>query len=137
MNLMRNVKKLFIRHEFKIAKTAKEIIEVYRVGPPSCMKGSKAVGAYEGPDLAVAYMQNKKTKEIVARAVVWPKKRLYFRVYGKERKLYYKLKLENSLHRRGYKNGRLAGARINQKYGVPAIDGCHGYNKRGQYIVIR
>lgn len=122
------------QHVFKYAKTQEEIIRVYRFGPHSCMKGRVSVAAYAKGDLAVAYLTHIKSGRIVARAVVWPKKGLYWRMYGDSKRL------QHSLAYRGYRHGRLKGARIdaNTFGGHLSIDGCYGtkFSPCGQYRII-
>ena len=78
----------------KIARTAQEIARVYIGGPSSCMGGSESRGkgdrfkipdlhpccVYGDSDLGVAYTGE--TDRASARAVVWPDKMIYSRVYG-------------------------------------------------------
>lgn len=63
----------------KFAKTEAEIISVYAKGPGSCMSGKKCVGAYAAGDLAVAYLED--DRRIIARALCWPDKKVFGRVY--------------------------------------------------------
>ncbi len=110
------------------AYDAKEIVHVYRNGPRSCMSGGMnnyrskihPVSVYAGPDLAVAYVE--RGKHIVARSVVWPKKKIYSRLYGDMHLL------ETLLIEEGYHAGRLTGARLTKhkqggRYVCPYLDG--------------
>ncbi|TYO65451.1 hypothetical protein FXV83_16075 [Bradyrhizobium hipponense] len=72
--------------------TSEEDIEwIYRDGPESCMSGKHAAdfedlpawpsAPYAGGDLAVAYTKNSDGR-IQSRALCWPEKKLFGRVYG-------------------------------------------------------
>ncbi|ARQ95236.1 hypothetical protein [Bradyrhizobium phage BDU-MI-1] len=71
------------------AWTPDEIAEVYKHGPESCMDGDHdfddlpcwPTAPYGAGDLAVAYTKNKHGN-IQSRAVCWPAKKLYGRIYG-------------------------------------------------------
>lgn len=120
-------------HQLKFAYTADDIVRVYRVGPHSCMKNSERVAAYAGPDLAVAYVERK--GRIVARAVVWPKKKWYYTMYG-DREL-----LKHLLDAEGFTYHSLVGARLTHdsvsSYGLPSIDSLRtGCKRVGGYWVI-
>jgi len=129
--------------KLKFAYKAKSIEYVYKIGPSSCMKGSKRVRAYEGPDLAVAYIRDK--KQIVARSVVWPAKKQYYTIYAKPQDCKYELRasyfggtyynvtrvgkdyfkmMKRLLNEAGYKKKRLAGARLSK---IPAKKRGPGY----------
>ena len=83
-------------YELKFATTEQEIVRVYEHGPQSCMvrcfsPSNHLARAYASPDLAVAYLEgdppaNQRYKErtIVARAVIWPDKKLASRLYPSE-----------------------------------------------------
>jgi hypothetical protein len=76
--------------KLNFARTADEIEDIYNRGPSSCMKKSKAefhgainsVRSYAGPDLAVAYLDKAGGKTVSARAICWPAKKIYGRMYG-------------------------------------------------------
>lgn len=152
--------------KLKFAYKARSIEYVYKVGPHSCMKGSKRVRAYEGPDLAVAYIRH--NKQIVARAVVWPKKKQYWTVYAIPQQYKYDYSrsdgfgfanrvptgndyfkdMRDALHKAGYKCRRLKGARLAKipamkgdkrhykGYMVPSVDGRRGLEIGTKYIKI-
>lgn len=63
------------------AQTPDEIVEVYAEGPSSCMHGSDCVAVYGAGDLAVAYLKRKEDDKIIARALCWPEKKTFGRVY--------------------------------------------------------
>lgn len=95
------------------ARTADEIEHVYLVGPHSCM--SNAADTYEGPchpvrvygdsDIALAYAVPPGGKP-TARALVWPERQRFGRIYGDEPLL------EQLLGDVGFTRGSFAGARI-------------------------
>lgn len=119
----------------QIARTANEIARVYSAedGPTSCMDGRNfsfsecPARVYAYKDLAVAYLgdisgENRSQDVIGARAVVWPDKQIYSRVYGDVDTL------ESALQTAGYSEGSIKGARIaaiehgNGGYVMPYID---------------
>lgn len=75
--------------EVYYAWTPEEIAEVYKTGPESCMDGDHdfddlpcwPTEPYGAGDLAVAYTKNKHGN-VQSRAVCWPAKKLYGRLYG-------------------------------------------------------
>lgn len=120
--------------ELKFAYTAEEIRWVYensaeKYGTESCMSGRRhweympegvehPVEAYAGPDLAVAYLATD-GKHVVARAVVWPEKKRWVRLYGQFERL------SALLEKEGYKAGQLTGARltrIKSRYSHPGYE---------------
>ena len=84
-------------HQWKDAKllfasSPDDIFDVYARGPQSCMKGFEAVKVYGAGDLAIAYLEvedfttlhhqnDPVEKKVVARALCWPEKRVYSRIY--------------------------------------------------------
>ncbi len=104
---------------------------VYTSGPSSCMShdasdfeesdGDHPVTVYAAGDLAVAYLvttsgdddENPEEGRITARALCWPDKKLYSRVYGDT------YKLERELRKLGYVQNadwNLNGARLRRQY---------------------
>lgn len=78
--------KIEIDAELKFAKTRKQIVDVYDRGPHSCMSEKYCVEVYAAGDLAVAYLegpdpQDKGSNWIMARALCWPAKKAFGRVY--------------------------------------------------------
>lgn len=74
------------RAELGFAKTPDEIVDVYARGPTSCMHDSESVAVYGAGDLAIAYLTRPDVAgasgpEIIARALVWPKKKALGRIY--------------------------------------------------------
>ena len=74
--------------DMKLAKTADEIQHVYENGPDSCMSHEPEyyqspfhpTRVYAAGDLAVAYLE--RDERITARALVWPEKKTFSRIYG-------------------------------------------------------
>jgi hypothetical protein len=95
------------------AVTADEIERVYTTGPGSCMSHPAdhfdspchPVRVYGNSDLQLAYIKNSAGRPI-ARALVWPAKKRYARIYGHEELLRQQLVLES------YERDSLSGARI-------------------------
>lgn len=82
----------------KFASEPDEIAWVYENGPSSCMAGSAdgfasdpvhPASVYGAGDLAVAYLVNE--GKVTARAICWPAKQIFGRVYGDDCTLYTKL----------------------------------------------
>lgn len=133
----------FAPPELSFATDADEIERVYRDGPRSCMAyhpGDYAspchpVRVYAGPDLALAYIE-RGAGNITARALVWPDKKRYGRVYGDEQRIVPLLRAA------GYSYGSLSGARIqripvyNGGFVMPYIDGIDYATDEGDYIRI-
>lgn len=65
----------------KFARTAEEVLWVYDNGPQSCMKGMPGVIAYADSDLAIAYLYDEDEDWVIARALCWPDKKVFGRVY--------------------------------------------------------
>lgn len=65
--------------ELLFATTELEMIRVYAYGPGSCMLGEDCVRVYAAGDLALAYFQV--GKAVMARALCWPAKKVFGRVY--------------------------------------------------------
>lgn len=103
--------------EIRFATTPEEITRVYTTGPHSCMsKEYKSfpihpAAVYAAGDLAVAYMLNPKSRSISSRAVCWPERKLYGRIYGDIERLKRKFEEEGyrSLDRA---NENFVGARL-------------------------
>lgn len=125
-----------ITHEAGLAYTPDEIEWVYALGPKSSMTfppswfnsdGIHPVRVYGAGDLALAYLLEcdsvAKTKIFVARAVVWPEKKICSSIYGEEKNMLAYLLLMS-----GYSLGALYGARLrkvqlaNGGYVIPFID---------------
>lgn len=134
-------KKYGSNFDLKLARTAKEIVKVYTEGPSSCMKGNKYVSVYATPDLAVAYIQKK--DRIVARTVVWPKKKLYCNYcYGDTELIREVLKEEGYKASNRFKGARLKRLQAGVKHSpLPSIEmasqGIDYGNGNDPYITIR
>jgi hypothetical protein len=88
---------------------------------------------YAAGDLAVAYMVRK--DEITARALVWPEKKIYGRIYGDETRLL------DLLDTAGYREGSLNGARMlripdSGGFVCPYIDGVMSAEDSGEFLII-
>ena len=121
--------------DVKFAVTMDDIEWVYSNGPRSCM--SKPVNTFQVPehpcrmysagDLQVAYILNADGKKPGARAVCWPAKKHYVRIYGDISRL------QRGLEGLGYtKVNNFAGARLVKKpyrstFIVPYVDGNARY----------
>lgn len=151
----------------QIASTPDHVRYVYENGPDSCMsmpaeryatRNRHPVEVYGDSDLAVAYIERRteyQSNPIASRAVIWPERKLYGRVYptperysGTSRTL---AKAEHdalirALESVGYRNGRFEGARIraipvrnsDTEFVMPYLDGLSGLNRSdcGKWFVI-
>lgn len=122
--------------ELKFAVTADEIEDVYVRGPESCMahpashfeSSEHPVRVYGNSDLQLAYIENAVGKPS-ARALVWPERKVYGRVYGDGDRL------RSRLEAQGYSEGSLRGAKIrriedeerDRVLVMPYIDGCQNF----------
>jgi hypothetical protein len=127
----------------KFADTADEIERIYTSGPSSCMSHSASdysssihpTRVYAAGDLAVAYLTDDDGEHIVARALCWPTKNIYSRIYG------YEEMLTKALKAAGYQQGSLKGARMlkemdGDQYVVPYVDGAFRAYDEGDYLII-
>jgi hypothetical protein len=134
--------------ELLFASTADDIEHVYTSGPSSCM--SHAANEYSSPfhpvriyaagDLQVAYLaaapDDNGVRNITARALAWPKKKKYSRIYGDENRL------SAALEQAGYSPGKLDGAKLIKKehkdgYVVPYIDSSFAATDCGNHLEIK
>ena len=133
-----------VGHTLQFARTAEDICKAYYRGPSSCMSrglhGSKAqeygwshcevppVSVYGDSDLAIAYFGD--IADVSARAIVWPDRFLFGRIYGNDDIL--RVLLRNA----GYSHGSMSGAKIRKirccdGYLLPYVDGCEGAEHAG------
>lgn len=124
-----------------------EIERAYVGGPPSCMKGDASdfsshchpVRVYgNSPDVALAYIGD--LDEAKGRAVVWPGKKIWARIYGDEKRT------KDALERIGYREGTTTdwkGARLckiearNGEYVMPYVDRIGRVDDDGDYFALR
>lgn len=105
--------------------------------------GIHPVRAYASPDVAIAYMQNE-NGETIARALVWPEKKLYSRAYAGSGFLIESLKKMGYSGDKyyGYDNQSFAGARLKKiylgdgRFVMPYIDGMSAAREHGRYLVL-
>lgn len=124
--------------KLQIARSIKDIVKVYTEGPHSCMaytvtqpscpfqtKIHPAV-CYGKSDLGVAYILRR--GEISARALVWPDKKIYGRIYGDQMRLVERFREEDYVEDwNGFKGARIR--QIRDKHGklvAPYFDGDLG-----------
>lgn len=123
------------KRNVKFSTDPSEIVRIYEHGPRSCMRGKDCVRIYgDSPDLAVAYLGDLESRQISARAVVWPAEQIYVRIYGDEL-------LRGSLERMGYQNGDLEGARVRriEEHGrivMPYLDGPQNADEDGDWLIL-
>jgi hypothetical protein len=132
-----------LNNALHITQDADEIESVYKNGPSSCMtfRDDQYRGpchparVYAGPDLAVAYLGT--VEAPTSRAVVWPDKKIWARIYGDE------YRMEMALEREGYRMGpeSFEGARLQRieagvTFVVPYLDVSHAVEDTGRHLVI-
>jgi hypothetical protein len=129
-------------YELKFATTAKDMALVYEKGPHSCMAGTAdeydcegyhPTAAYAAGDLAVAYLVCPEGK-FTARALCYPAKLKYSRIYGDE------YRMEEYLQKAGYSRGNLVGAKmakiaVGSGYVMPYVD-WHGVDDADDHFLI-
>lgn len=130
-----------------LATTQDDIVSVYESDVASCMQGEDCVRVYAAGDLAVAYWTDG-DGEITARALCWPERAIYGRVYpapdneteGDERA--FGTALQQAMEAKGWTSARLHGqgfngARLlkiedhNGGYVMPYLDHGYGVNDNG------
>jgi hypothetical protein len=118
-------------YEIRFARTADEIEQVYITGPASCMSesarqysGIHPVRVYGDSDLQLAYIEAESgyhDEPIMARALVWPERKVYGRVYPTPERYYDSEREEakaaqaaliRGLEGLGYSRGDFEGAKI-------------------------
>lgn len=119
------------KSEFGIARTAEEIVTIYKNGPTSCMNDPEdydlpephPVTVYGTGDLGVAYIKVSDT-EYSARAVVYPEKKLYNSMYGHSALLKKYLQDEGYVFDdgRGFDGARIGCISDGGEYLMPYID---------------
>jgi hypothetical protein len=123
----------FVEQRVQFTQDADRIAWIYQNGPHSCMAyalnaGNFAPGlpvhptaVYAGPDLAIAYLMSEgDDTRVAARAVCWPDRQRFGRVYGDQR-------LHSLLLRQGFEqNGDFEGARLRR----------HSYMYRGAEVIV-
>jgi hypothetical protein len=134
-------------NEVRFAETADDMETVYTNGPNSCMSHDASdyaspihpVRVYAAGDLAVAYLSSVALGEddfrASARALCWPAKKLYGRIYGDSGRL------APALAALGYEEGELDGAKVRKVrhgslYVLPYIDGCQSVEDHGSHFTI-
>lgn len=127
------------------AATSDEIERVYLEGPTSCMSHELSeydshvhpVRAYGAGDLQVAYIE--RDDNITARALIWPEKNTYGRLYGDE------VRLGEALQKLGYvyDGEGFRGARLLKIYNdehdgwvVPYVDYCTWAEEQDKFLIL-
>lgn len=90
--------------ELKFTTTSKEVIHVYENSQRSCMTHCDAVAVYATDDVCVGYLEHQ--GNILARTVIRKKDTLeYYRIYGEEHLMEFKLKELKARRNSYYLNG--------------------------------
>jgi hypothetical protein len=133
----------------KFASTRDEISHVYRNGPDSCMSHSTrdySTGdvhpseVYAAGDLAVAYLENQ--DRITARAICWPDRMLYGRVYGDTHRLHELMRALDYRHEdhcdgeTGFCGAQLLKISHRGCYVMPWLDHVGRVTDNGKFFVI-
>jgi hypothetical protein len=108
---------IYVPRVLKIATNPDEIERIYKNGPNSCM--SKSDGCFQSSvhptrvygdsDLALAYVENA-DGNITGRALIWPEKKVYGRIYGDYERM------NHALTRDGYSSDDFNGAKVRAIY---------------------
>ena len=154
-----------VKYPMAFARTRQEIREVYEHGPDSCMAGGNSwesdahpCEVYAAGDLAVAYLYNPDNDNAIrARALVWPAKKTFGRVYpteavwqsdgfaSSEDALAMQNALRNRLLSDGYTDclrSAFTGARLlrieldDNKVVMPYLDGGYGVDDDDEHFVM-
>lgn len=139
--------KTYEDNKLQFADTPEDMEDVYVNGPSSCMSKEKSsyhtpvhpVAMYAAGDLQVAYMRRE--GRIVARSVVWPKKKIYNQIYGDA------ARLSTLLRKEGYKAEAPYGARLlkhkvkkdsgRYQYVCPHVDGIQWVqDDGGEFLLV-
>jgi hypothetical protein len=148
-------------YEIRFAKTADEIEQIYITGPASCMSesarhysGIHPVRVYGDSDLQLAYIKAESSyheEPIMARALVWPERKVYGRVYPTPERYYDSAREEakaaqaaliRGLEGLGYSRGEFEGAKIrkieSRDHGhvMPYLDGVQSVSDIGDFFKI-
>jgi hypothetical protein len=150
------------KYPLSFAHDADEIANVYETGPHSCMSGDDWDGTngqhptivYAAGDLAIAYLTEEITQKIRARALVWPAKKLFGRVYPTPQNWStddfadeteaenMQSALTNRLLNMEYKTGLFCGAKLSKielddgGYLMPYLDQGYGVDHCGDHFVM-
>lgn len=136
----------FSPRSLQFASTPEDIARVYENGPHSCM--AYPAGSFNSPvhpcsiygagDLAVAYITD--GDRITGRALVWPDRKVYGRIYGDV------YRMETALEAEGFKQGRdgsFDGARLlnipaGDVYTMPYLDyPLSAADDHGEFLILR
>ena len=132
-----NLLKQMYKMPLKFTSTPEEVVDVYKRGPKSCMKGCDSVEVYATDDVAVAYLEFEDT--VVARSVVCKNKTIglqYIRAYGLIDVLEAKLK-EARYFRGSLRGCKLRRVDAEKGYVMPYLDGnCTGVSDYGDFMIV-
>ena len=146
-NWSRDFARKYEPSELQFAITEEDIERVYTNGPASCMTKSRTsyscpghpVRVYAHSDLAVAYLANvTKDNRVSARALCFPEKKVYGRIYGDD------VRLCVALEREGFKRGDFTGAKLKRiphktdkkRFVAPFLDGINSLVDDGKNLII-
>ena len=147
---------LFSSTDVLFATTPDEIEWVYENGPESCMTNAyhaaddeefnssiHPVRVYGAGDLAVAYTKNKDSDFVSERALCWPEKKIFGRIYGDGSCRLYNALIEEGYRRADYDDWN--GARLlrvveedcegDYHFVCPYIDAGHNSGSGSQHVV--
>jgi len=147
--------------ELSFAANVEDIVRVYENGPDSCMSQGRdnyaspvhPVSVYGDSDLQLAYIEapaDYHDNGIMARALVWPERKIYGRVYPTPERYYDSARdsaraahyvMVQALEAAGYSAGRFDGAKISKiecdgGFVLPYLDGSQSVIDRGEYFEI-
>lgn len=148
----------YVDHAFKLATVPDEIEQVYTNFDrscddvaTSCMRGTDwkygehPCRVYGAGDLAIAYLTNK-DGETTHRALCWPERKLYSRMYGKGDRLHARLKMAGYSKSAYYDGGgaSLEGARLlrieldcnSEEFVMPYVDENIPAKDDGKFLIL-
>lgn len=132
--------------ELRFASKPHEIVDVYAddTHVSSCMANEDCVRVYGAGDLAIAYLVDvmNEREPVTARALVWPAKQLYGRLYGDEDTLAKRLRARGykSLdeNRNGFNGARLLKIEHDRdEYVMPYLDRGYDVDDGGDHFIMR
>jgi len=132
--------KLDVECELKFALTPDEIEHVYTNGPNSCMSHSAdafnsschPTRIYGAGDLAIAYLE--RNSRIIARALCWPEKKFYGRMYGDTNRLGDRLNGEGYTSTGTFNGARMLKIEESGTYIMPYLDHDYCFNVHEDHL---
>ena len=141
--------------ELKFATTPDEIEDVYTHGPRSCMSypardfdsNVHPTRVYGAGDLAIAYIEDADNESdgdgdnarVTARAICWPAKKIYGRMYGDISRLCELLEMEGfsqQTHKNSFEGARLLRIENDNDFVAPYLDHIGTVHDNGKFLIL-